>query len=295
VSISKQNGASQSDANEPGENQAVDSAEPIINVSTYRFVHLDNLVELQADMRRDFAQFGLKGTVLLADEGINAALAGTAGQIQAAREWFAKDPRFANLWLKESESQILPFSKLKIKIRNEIIAFQPDADNPVSPARNPAPAMNPETLKQMLDDQTPFTLLDTRNSYEIDSGTFDQAIDLKLNTFKEFANAVDTALDRGDLNRDKPVVTFCTGGIRCEKAAPYLIEQGFKEVYQIEGGILNYFEKCGGAHWEGECFVFDDRVEINSALQPTGASMCRNCHRAVPINDTCECKSPNPW
>lgn len=276
--------------------QANDAAQEIINVSGYRFVELEYLPLLQADMRADFAEIGILGTILLADEGINAALAGTATQVQAVRDWFEKDARFTDLWLKESASEMLPFAKLKIKVRREIITFQPDDPNRVSPAQNPAPAMSPAKLKQMLDDKADFTLVDTRNRYEIESGTFEEALDLKLRTFRDFAEAVDTALDSGELDRDKPVVTFCTGGIRCEKAAPYLIEQGFKEVYQVQGGILNYFEQCGDAHWKGECFVFDDRVEINPSLAPTGARMCRDCHRAIPAaNDNCVCESITPF
>lgn len=276
--------------------QSNQGAQDIINVSGYRFVELEYLPILQADMRADFEEIGIKGTILLADEGINAAMAGTPEQVEAVRDWFETDARFADLWLKESLSEILPFSKLKIKIRHEIITFQPDAANPVSPAKNPAPAMSPAKLKQMLDDDTPFTLLDTRNRYEIESGTFTEAVDLKLRTFRDFADAVNTALESGELDLEKPVVTFCTGGIRCEKAAPYLLEQGFKEVYQVEGGILNYFEECGDAHWQGDCFVFDDRVEINSALAPTGARMCRRCHRAIAAaNDTCVCESIIPF
>lgn len=272
-----------------------EGAQEIINVSGYRFVELEYLPVLRADMHADFDEIGIKGTILLADEGINAAFAGTREQIQAVRDWFGKDARFADLWLKESQSEILPFSKLKVKIRHEIITFQPGATHPVSPARNPAPSMSPTKLKQMLDSDTHFTLLDTRNAYEVESGTFKEAVDLKLRTFRDFADAVNTALDNGELDRNTPVVTFCTGGIRCEKAAPYLLEQGFKEVYQIQGGILNYFEDCGDAHWQGDCFVFDDRVEINPALAPTGARLCRRCHRAVAAaNDVCVCEGTTP-
>lgn len=275
--------------------EVIEGAQEVINVSGYRFVEIENLLELQADMRADLGEIGIKGTILIATEGINAALAGSRAQVKAVKNWFEQDTRFANLWLKESASEILPFAKLKVRIRPEIITFQPDSANPVSPAQNPAPAMSPAKLKQMLDANEDFTLLDTRNAYEVESGTFESAIDLRLRTFRDLTDAVTTALDSGELDRDKPVVTFCTGGIRCEKAAPYLIEQGFKEVYQVEGGILNYFEECGDAHWQGECFVFDDRVEINPALEPTGARMCRRCHRAIPaVDDTCICERVTP-
>jgi len=281
--------------------QAVDTEESgaiqqFVNVSGYRFVDLDNLPVLQSEMLADFKKIGVKGTILLAEEGINAAFVGTAQQVEQVRAWFSKDPRFANLWLKESPSDILPFSKLKIKIRNEIITFQKDAENRVSPAKNPAPAVSPAKLKQLLDAKSGFTLLDARNDYEIESGTFERALNLKLNTFREFGDAVNAALESGELDRDTPLVTFCTGGIRCEKAAPYLIEQGFKEVYQVEGGVLNYFEQCGDAHWQGNCFVFDDRAEINAELKPTGARLCDECNLAIAAADEkCACGATAPW
>ena len=275
-------------------NPTNEGVQEIINVSGYRFVELDNLPELQALMLNDFKEIGIKGTILLADEGINAALAGSRTQIEAVKAWLENDARFANLWLKESVSETLPFAKLRIRLRPEIITFQAGVENPVSPAKNPAPAMSPTKLKQWLDNNKQFTLLDTRNTYETASGTFGQALDLKLNTFKQFGQAVNAALESGELDRDKPVVTFCTGGIRCEKAAPYLIAQGFNEVYQVEGGILNYFEQCGGEHWEGNCFVFDDRAEINPALEPTGATMCEECNLAIPVGETCPCGAVTP-
>jgi len=270
------------------------NSEQTVNISGYRFVHLDNLTDLQAAMRTAFNDIGVKGTVLIAEEGINAALAGTAAQIARVREWFESDRRFKDLWLKESYSETRPFSKMKVRIRPEIITFARDEASAVSPATDPAPNMSPEVLKEWLDNNADFTLLDTRNTYEIESGTFAQATDLKLNTFSEFTSAVQAAVNDGRLQRDTPIVTFCTGGIRCEKAAPYLIKQGFSEVYQVEGGILNYFDQCGGEHWDGDCFVFDDRAEINPALEPTGAQMCEDCHRAVHPGSTCLCGTISP-
>lgn len=269
-------------------------ADQTVNISGYRFLLLDNLPDLRDSLLAAFNQIGVKGTILIAEEGINAALAGTKTQIDGVKQWFEADQRFQDLWLKESLSATRPFSKLKVRIRPEIITFEPNAENPVSPATNPAPNMNPAKLKHWLDNNADFTLLDTRNHYETESGTFAQATDLKLNTFREFTTAVQQAITDGTLKRDKPVVTFCTGGIRCEKAAPHLIAQGFTEVYQVEGGILNYFDQCGGEHWEGNCFVFDDRAEINPALEPTGALMCENCHRAGLPGQTCVCGTVTP-
>ncbi len=154
--------------------------------------------------------------------------------------------------------------------------------------------MPPATLSAWLDEARPFTLLDTRNRYEVASGTFEAARHLDIANFREFTAAIEAGLNDGSLDIESPVVTFCTGGIRCEKAAPWLLERGFTEVHQVEGGILNYFEHCGGRHWQGECFVFDDRVEVDTRLCPTGASLCTRCHRAVAAGQACDCRRPPP-
>ncbi len=261
-----------------------------VNVSGYRFVRLDNLLELQANMRAALADIGIKGTILIAEEGINAALSGTHKQYKEAKSWLDSDTRFAGMWFKESYSTTQPFAKMKVRIRDEIITFQPDDENRIFPADRPAPNMSPGTLKNWIDSDKAFTLLDTRNVYEVKSGTFETAHDLQIETFKQFADAIEQGLKDGSLDKKQPVVTFCTGGIRCEKAAPFLLEQGFDEVYQVEGGILNYFEQCGDAHWRGDCFVFDDRIEIDPKLQPTGAERCEECHQAIPPGTTHHCE-----
>ncbi len=200
------------------------------------------------------------------------------------------DERFRDLWLKESHSELVPFSKLKVRIRHEIIAFDgPDARTRQL-ERPEAPALPPEILAQWLDSDKDFTLLDTRNTYEVESGTFRRAEHLDIAHFRDYQKAVRAALENGTLDPKKPIVTFCTGGIRCEKAAPWMIEQGFREVYQIEGGILNYFEKTGGKHWDGDCFVFDDRVEVDKTLQPTGATWCTECQLTISPGKECVCQ-----
>lgn len=274
-------------ANAPDQNPGA----PYTNLSGYRFVQLDYLPVLQADMHAALANIGVLGTILLADEGINVALTGTAEQTSAARAFFNADERFTDLWLKESESQIIPFSKLKVRIRHEIIAFDGADAGARQLNRPPAQAMPPETVQQWLNDGADFTLLDTRNTYEIESGTFSKAQHLNIAHFRDFQSAVKEALKKGELDTNKPLVTFCTGGIRCEKAAPWMLEQGFKEVYQIEGGILNYFEQTTGDHWEGDCFVFDDRVELDKSLTPTGATWCTDCQLTIRSGDICSCQS----
>ncbi|MEE9334228.1 MAG: rhodanese-like domain-containing protein [Granulosicoccaceae bacterium] len=268
-----------------------------VNVSGYRFVHLDDLPTLQADMREGLRDTGVLGTILLAEEGINVALAGTAQQIIDARNWFGTRPELNDLWLKESYSQMLPFAKLKVRVRPEIITFlAPEQRNNTPPWEvHEAPAMPPEQLLQHIQNRDDITLLDTRNKYEVASGTFEGARHLDIDHFRDFPDAVAKAIESGELDLKKPVVTFCTGGIRCEKAAPYLIEQGFNEVYQIDGGIINYFEKCDGKHWNGDCFVFDDRIEINTKLEPTDVTICRACHTAVAEGEYCVCENPGDY
>ncbi|MEE9321820.1 MAG: rhodanese-like domain-containing protein [Granulosicoccus sp.] len=277
---------------------------PFLNLSGYRFVELEHLPVLQADLYTALDAIGVKGTILLADEGINIALAATTVQGKAVRELLDADERFSGIWLKISESATLPFAKLKVRIRHEIIAFDgPDdgtAHNDSNRVARPtarldrpeAPALPPKKLKAWLDEKRNFTLLDTRNTYEITSGTFSEAVDLGIEHFRHFKDAVKAGVADGSLDPAKPMVTFCTGGIRCEKAAPWLLTQGFTEVWQIEGGILNYFEECGDAHWQGDCFVFDDRVEIDTQLQPTGAEHCNYCERCHRALLRCTCQQP---
>jgi UPF0176 protein len=141
-----------------------------------------------------------------------------------------------------------------------------------------------------LDENKDMTLLDARNDYEIVSGTFPQSTNVNIKHFRNFKSAIEDALEAGQLDPNKPLVTYCTGGIRCEKAAPWLLEKGFSEVYQLEGGLLNYFAQCGSAHWEGDCFIFDDRVELTTDLKPTGAGLCDFCQLAVPLGTDCRCQ-----
>ena len=260
----------------------------IINLSGYRFVSLEHVPVLQADLERELGATGVLGTILLADEGINVAIAGPRTAINAARECLNRYPALAGLWLKESLSDTLPFSKLKIRVRREIIAFD-GGELTIDPDSGIAPTVAPTTLRAELDGPSPPVLLDTRNDYEIAAGGFTQALSLGIDNFRDFRAAVDAALDDQRLSLETPLVTFCTGGIRCEKAAPWLVERGFKDVRQIEGGILNWLASQDGAHWQGDCFVFDDRVTVDSALVPTGSARCPRCHRAVGTGECCSC------
>ncbi|MFN7096699.1 MAG: rhodanese-related sulfurtransferase [Gammaproteobacteria bacterium] len=233
----------------------------IINISGYKFVSLDFLAKLKTELLDFCKSKDIKGTILLAKEGINIMLAADNEAIQAFETFIKAKPVFADIAFKYSQSEQLPFEKMLIKIKKEIVTMgQPD----INPAQHPAPNLPPKEFKQWLDEGRELVIIDTRNDYEYELGTFEGAIDLHIKNFRSFPAAV-ANLD--DTMKDKPVVVFCTGGIRCEKAAPYMIKQGFKEVYQLEGGILKYFEECDGAHYKGECFVFDDRILVNTKLE----------------------------
>ncbi len=266
------------------------SEELFVNLSGYRFVHLDDLPEIQQHLKESLAAFGMQGSVMLASEGINVSLAGTAQAANETRSLFDQDERFANLWLKETFSSYIPYRRLRIRVRTEIIAFDGQESEKLQAARPKSASISPKELRQWLDETRDFTLLDARNDYEIVSGTFPQSTNLNIKNFRHFKSAVEEAVTAGRLDPDKPLVTYCTGGIRCEKAAPWLLEQGFKEVYQVDGGLLNYFQSCEAAHWRGDCFIFDDRVELTTDLAPTGAGLCDDCQLAVPKGTECRCQ-----
>lgn len=235
----------------------------IVNIAAYKFVSLDDLPSLRDALKSRCLALDLKGTILLAPEGINLFLAGSEGNIAAFKHELGGDARFASLSFKDSRSAAPPFGKLLVKIKQEIIPFgKPE----VNPADKPAERLSARTLKDWLDQGRDVVLLDTRNGFEIEHGTFENATDFAIDHFRNFPRAAERADPR---LKEKTIVTFCTGGIRCEKAAPYLMQQGYKQVYQLDGGILKYFEECGKAHFNGDCFVFDERIALDADLKPT--------------------------
>lgn len=239
----------------------------ILNIAAYKFVALAQPEALQASLAGRLQGHAIKGTVLLAEEGINLFLAGPAGDIHDFLAWLKQDARFADLQAKESWSGAQPFRKLLVKVKPEIIRMNHPA---VQPAAGRAPAVDAATLKRWLDtghDDTgrPVVTLDTRNDFEADVGTFRNAIDWRIRKFTEFPEALQA--HKQEL-AGKTVVSFCTGGIRCEKAAILMREAGVENVWQLDGGILKYFEESGHAHFDGECFVFDERRALDPALKP---------------------------
>ena len=209
---------------------------------------------------------GLCGTILLAHEGINLFLAGEEAGVRSFLAGLHADPRFARLHAKESWSEEVPFRRLRVKVKREIIRMNHPA---IQPASGRAPAIDANTAKRWLDqghddNGRPVVPLDTRNAFEVDYGTFDNAIDWRLAKFSDFPRALKE--HRPELE-GKTVVSFCTGGIRCEKAVLYMLEEGLTDVWQLDGGILQYFEEAGGAHFHGKCFVFDEREALDSELK----------------------------
>lgn len=243
----------------------------VLNIAAYKFAELTGLPELRERLKGECKRLGLKGSILLTPEGINLFIAGEPSSVEQLLVTLRSIPGLEHLQEKRSESTEQPFNRMLVKLKQEIIAFGVEG---INPARYTSPRLPAKELKRWLDEGRPVTLLDTRNTYEVKLGTFAGAVTLPIRHFRKFPEAVEALPE--DL-KQATVVSFCTGGIRCEKAAPYLERAGFREVYQLEGGILKYFEECGGAHWIGECFVFDKRVGIDPSLQETGSQLCFAC------------------
>jgi UPF0176 protein len=246
----------------------------VLNIAAYRFVSLDDLPTWRERVHATADRLALKGTVLLAPEGINLFLAGAGDAIGGFLAWLRADPRFADIEAKESWSAAVPFARLRVRLKREIITMHAPA---IRPEVGRAPAVDAPTLKRWLDQGhddagREVVMLDTRNGYETEVGRFDAAVDYRIDRFTAFPAAVaaDCARFAG-----KTVVPYCTGGIRCEKAALHMQALGIEHVCQLEGGILKYLETTGGAHWHGGCFVFDGRGAVGADLAPLAPAEAR--------------------
>jgi len=246
----------------------------IVNISCYKFVTLADREALKADLAARCLALGLKGTILLAPEGINVFLAGSRQAIDAIVTHLRADPRFGDLAPKESLSAEPPFRRMRMRLKKEIITMKHPL---IRPEAGRAPSVAAATLKQWLDRSCddagrPLVMLDTRNDYEVAAGTFEHAVDYDIGVFSEFPPRLAAHLPD---YAGKTVVSFCTGGIRCAKAAIHMKAVGIEHVYQLEGGILKYFEEIGGAHYRGDCFVFDEREALSADLQPASGRLHR--------------------
>jgi UPF0176 protein len=253
----------------------------IVNIAAYRFYPqpVESLQSRRDRLRATCRQLELKGTILLSTEGINMFMAGPRDAVDSVLAIVRSFPGFEEIPIKESLTDYQPFNRMLVKIKQEII---PVGCQEVPPQENASPKIAPERLKQWLDQKIPVALLDTRNDYEVALGTFRGAIDLNLKNFREFPAA---AAALPEEIKKQPVVMFCTGGIRCEKIGPYMKGLGFEEIYQLEGGILKYFEECQHEHYDGECFVFDQRVALDPMLTPVDASECFACKHVLTPDD----------
>lgn len=248
----------------------------IVNIAAYRFLPLSGLEPLRAQLQRQCKDWELKGTILLSPEGINLFVAGTPDKIELLLAQLRSLPGLETLQVKVSQTDHQPFRRMLVRIKKEIIAFGVEG---INPALRTSPKLAPRELKRWLDDGRPVTLLDTRNDYEVKLGTFRNALPIGIDQFRDFPQAVGKLAPE---LKQQPIVMFCTGGIRCEKAGAFMEREGFQHVFQLDGGILKYFEECGGEHYDGECFVFDGRVGVDADLHETDTCQCFKCQS--PLN-----------
>ncbi|HAT29427.1 MAG TPA: sulfurtransferase [Janthinobacterium sp.] len=251
-----------------------------VNIAAYKFVTFNDTEAMRPRFQELCKELDLKGTILLTPEGINLFLSGPRAAIDRFLAWLRADARFADIEVKESHSAEQSHKRMLVKLKKEIITMRMPL---IQPELGRAPSVDARTLKRWLDcgvDDAgkPVVMMETRNAFEVDVGTFDNTLDYRIDKFTEFPAV---AAAHKDELEGKTVVTFCTGGIRCEKAAIHMKEIGYDSVYQLDGGILKYFEEVGGAHYSGDCFVFDYRTALDPQLRPTETAQCFVCRAVV--------------
>jgi UPF0176 protein len=249
---------------------------PLVVAAVYKFVKLPDCAALRAPLQAQCDALGITGTLLLAEEGINGTIAGTRSGLDNILSYLRSDPRLADLQHKESAAELPPFYRMKVKLKKEIVTMGVPG---IDPTERVGRYVKPEDWNALISDPD-VVLVDTRNDYEVEVGTFRGAVDPRITTFREFPDYVKNNLDP----QKKPrIAMFCTGGIRCEKASAYMLQQGFPEVYHLQGGILKYLENVPEEQslWEGECFVFDQRVAVGQGLAPGHYELCYGCSRPI--------------
>ena len=248
----------------------------LVIATFYQFVRLPDFAEKQRPLWEHCREQGIKGTILLATEGINGTIAGSRQAVDSVLAFIRADPRLAQLEAKESDADSTPFDRLKVRLKTEIVALGlPEVD----PSEQVGQYVNPQHWNELISDPD-VTLIDTRNDFEVEIGTFKGAQNPHTASFREFTDYVQTHLDPA---KHKKVALFCTGGIRCEKATSWMLTQGFEDVYHLKGGILNYLEEVSDAEslWQGECFVFDQRISLKRGLAPGTYSLCQRCGQPI--------------
>jgi len=265
----------------------------ITNIAGYQFKAIDDVEKVFQHAQSICNQTHIKGNIFISPEGINLGLASSQSDIEFFLQQLDSLCGLNNLLLNTTYSDYIPFKRLLIKIRSELVPTKPlPADHPsftttesllnnLDSTKNKAQYISNDELKEWLDQDKDITLLDMRNIFEVDLGSFKNATHLNIRNFRDIIQLEEKI---NQLPKDKPIVTFCTGGIRCEKGANILAQNGFNQVLQLEGGIIKYLEKYKSNHWRGECFVFDDRVCLDTNLQPSDTKICRHCQ--IVISDT---------
>ena len=251
----------------------------VLNIAGYRFVDLNDRDELRDPFMNMCTVLELKGTILLSPNGINFVLAGSEESVSEFIRYLESDKRFSGIPIKFSRTDYQPFRRMLVKRKNEIISL---GKSEIKPSEFTGPYIKPIEFKRLLDGEEDILVLDTRNDYETRIGSFEGSIELGISTFRDFPNAIESIPEE---YKSKTVVMYCTGGIRCEKASAVMINAGFEDVKQLEGGILGYFDECGGSYWDGDCFVFDQRVAVDSDLAETDIQMCFKCREPLSVDE----------
>ena len=248
----------------------------LVVAAVYKFVKLADSASLREPLLAQCDALGITGTLLLAEEGINGTIAGTRSGIDNILAYLRSDPRLGDLEHKESFAEHPPFYRMKVKLKKEIVTMGVPG---IDPTERVGRYVKPEDWNALIRDPD-VLLVDTRNDYEVDVGTFKGAVDPRITTFREFPDYVKRNFDP---EKQPRVAMFCTGGIRCEKASAYMLQHGFPEVYHLQGGILKYLENIPAERslWQGECFVFDQRVAVGHGLAPGHYELCYGCSRPI--------------
>ena len=247
----------------------------VLNIAGYKFKPLDELDVLISKFQNKCDVLDLRGSVYLSPNGINFSLAGSEEAIEQYLIFMEEDARFIDIPLKKTYSATQPFRRMKVRLKKEIISL---GREDINPREITGEYISPQELYAMYENNEDVIVLDTRNEYETRVGLFENAIDLQLDTFRDFPQAIEELPEE---YKEKQIVMYCTGGIRCEKASAVMMKAGFSDVKQLEGGVLDYFKETGGAYWNGDCFVFDERVALDKELKETEYIYCYICREPL--------------
>ena len=247
----------------------------VLNIAGYKFEPLDDLDVLIPKFQNKCNALDLRGSVYLSPNGVNFSLAGSEEAIEQYLVFMEKDPRFLDIPLKKTYSETQPFRRMKVRLKKEIISLGRDD---INPRELTGDYISPQELYAMYENNEDVIVLDTRNEYETRVGLFKNAVDLQLDTFRDFPQAIEELPEE---YKEKQIVMYCTGGIRCEKASAVMLKAGFSDVKQLEGGVLDYFKETGGKYWNGDCFVFDERVALDTDLKETEYIYCFICREPL--------------